>query len=100
MRMSIPALAPTLSLILSLAMMSSRSTNGGTTKPAMLKSKAESGAKTKRVFQIIGRSRTLGAEDGVMKASSASKSPMERVYAVLTEPSSGSTGNTEQCELI
>ena len=64
-------------------------------KPVTLKSKAVSAAKTKRVFPIIGRFRTPGAEDGVMKASFVSKSPMERVYAVSTEPSSGSTGNTE-----
>jgi hypothetical protein len=31
----------------------------------------------------------------VMKASFVSKLLMERVYAVSTEPSSGSTGNTE-----
>jgi hypothetical protein len=51
--------------------------------------------KTVRVFPITGRFRTPGAKDGVMKASSVLKSLMARVFAVLTKPSNGSTGNTE-----
>ena len=90
-KMSIPSPI----LLLSLAMMNSRSTSGGTTLPVTIMSRAVSVAQIVKVFPITGRFRTPGAHSGVTKASSVLKSLMERVSVVSTEPWNTSTSNNE-----
>jgi len=65
-------------------------------KPVTLRSKVVSKARMIRAFPITGRFRTPGARIGVMKASSALKSLMERVFAVSTKTSNGSMQDNEQ----
>merc|ERR1711992_289467 len=90
-KMSIPSPI----LLLSLAMMNSRSTSGGTTLPVTIISKVVSVAQIVKVFPITGRFRTHGANTGVTKASSVLKSLMDRVSVVWTESLNSSTSNTE-----